>query len=94
VYRSLRRKKALRQEANKDSEVKIQFDFTSPYTPQQNGKIEQKFATLWLKARAQLNSAQLTCSEFWTQCANLSPQLGKIFITKDLKDTPYEEMHN
>jgi hypothetical protein len=39
----------LQQEADKDSESKTLFEFTSPYTPQQNGKIERKFATFWGK---------------------------------------------
>jgi hypothetical protein len=30
--------KALQQKADKDSEIKIPFEFTSPYTPQQNRK--------------------------------------------------------
>jgi hypothetical protein len=40
-------------EAYTDSEIKFQFEFTSPYTPHQNGKIECKFATLWGKVCAQ-----------------------------------------
>jgi hypothetical protein len=67
--------KTLQQEADKDSEIKLQFEFPSPYTPQQNGRIERKFATLWGKVRAQLNSAKLPWSlrnKLCAQCANLS----------------------
>jgi hypothetical protein len=89
--------KILPQDANKDPELKLQFEFTSPYTPQQNGKIERKFATIWGKVRAQLNSAKLPWvpqNKLWAQCAKLSTQLENISIPEDLKTTPYEKMHN
>jgi hypothetical protein len=35
----------------------IKFEYTAPNTPQQNGKIEQKFATLYGKIRSVLNAA-------------------------------------
>ena len=33
----------------------IEFELTSPGTPQQNGRVERKFATLFGYARAMLN---------------------------------------
>jgi hypothetical protein len=32
-------------------------EFTSPYTPEQNGKVERSFASLWGRTRAILNEA-------------------------------------
>jgi hypothetical protein len=32
--------------------IKVKFDFTAPDTPQQNGKVECKFATLYGKVHA------------------------------------------
>jgi hypothetical protein len=33
------------------------MEFTAPQTPQENGKVERAFATLWGRAKAMLNSA-------------------------------------
>ena len=35
----------------------IKFEFTAPYTPQQNGVVEIEFATLYERVRAMLNGA-------------------------------------
>jgi hypothetical protein len=37
--------------------VKVQMEFTAPNTPQENGKVERAFATLWGRTRAMLNNA-------------------------------------
>ena len=37
----------------------IQFEFTSPHTPQLNGRVDCKFATITSGVRASLNVAQL-----------------------------------
>jgi hypothetical protein len=37
----------------------IQFEYTGPGTPQFNGRVERKFATLYSKVRAMLNGAKL-----------------------------------
>ena len=35
------------------------IEYTAPYTPQQNGKVEQAFPTLFSRARASCNRAKL-----------------------------------
>ena len=40
-----------------DIKMKIKFEYTSPRTPQQNGQIERKFATLYGRVRAMFISA-------------------------------------
>ena len=37
--------------------VNVQIKFTAPNTPQQNGKVERSFATLWGRVRAMLNNS-------------------------------------
>jgi hypothetical protein len=38
----------------------LQFEFTAPGTPpQENGKVEKAFATLWGRTRAMINQDQL-----------------------------------
>jgi transposase InsO family protein len=51
--------KAFQATLNEDMPYEIQFEFTAPYTPQQNGRIERKFATLYGKIRALTTAAQL-----------------------------------
>ena len=38
----------------------IKFEYTSPNSPQFNGRVERKFATLYSRVRANLNGAKLT----------------------------------
>jgi transposase InsO family protein len=42
------------------SEFNIKFEFTAPGTPQQYGKVERAFATLFGKTRSMLNTARIT----------------------------------
>jgi hypothetical protein len=35
----------------------IQFEYSGPKTPQRNGRVEQKFQTLYGRVRAMLNGA-------------------------------------
>jgi transposase InsO family protein len=89
--------RAFKENAEKENLLNINWEFTAANTPQQNGKIERKFATLWGKVRAILNSAKLPWSlryKLWAQCANLSTQLENILISKYMTSSPYEKMHN
>jgi hypothetical protein len=40
--------------------MRCKFEFTAPASPQQNGKIERKFAPLYGRGRAILNCAEFT----------------------------------
>jgi Reverse transcriptase (RNA-dependent DNA polymerase) len=74
----------------------IQFEYTAPFTPQQNGKIERKFATLWSKVRAMLNSAKLPWGlrhRLWAQCAQLATKLENILVTSTQTKSPYFMLH-
>jgi hypothetical protein len=74
-----------------DTDFNPIFEFTAPYTPQQNGKIERKFATLWGKVRAMLNAAKLPWNlrnRLWAQCANLATRLENILVNNNT--TPYK----
>jgi hypothetical protein len=50
----------------------VKFEFSSPQTPQRNGKVERKFQTFFGRIRAMLNSSgvkdQLR-SGVWAECA-------------------------
>ena len=50
----------------------INFEYTAVNTPQQNGRVERKFATLYGRVRAMLNSARLSKKlrgVLWAECA-------------------------
>ena len=83
--------KTLRKAIKEDPQLSIQFEFVAPYTPQQNGKVERKFATLYGKVRAMLNWAQVTPylrNKLWAQCANTATQLNNILCVKGGSKTP------
>jgi transposase InsO family protein len=68
------------------SNYNINFEITAPGTPQQNGKVERAFATLYGKTRSMLNSARLTTTfrqGLWASCAScasLAVQLENIIL--------------
>ena len=76
--------------------VNINFEFIAPYTPEMNGKIERKFATLYGKARSMLNAARLPHNlrvGLWAQCAKIASQLENIIVSKEDELSPAEKMY-
>jgi hypothetical protein len=63
----------------------IQFEFTAPYTPEQNGIVERAFATLYGRVRAMLYASAIP-SEYrdglWTECASTATYLDTILWKK------------
>ena len=59
----------------------IQPEFTAPNTPQQNGVVEQSFATVKAKALAMLEAANFTdsiCNKLWAEATNTATYLSNI----------------
>ena len=72
---------ALQRECEKAG-LGIQFEFTAPGTPQQNGRVEQKFATLWGRVRAMLEGVQLSKAQhrvMWSEAANTATNFETYF---------------
>ena len=85
--------RSLQELVRQDHNLSVKFEFTAPYTPQQNGKIERKFATLYGKIRAMLNWARLTPylrKKLWAQCANTATKLENIIVKNESRFTSYE----
>jgi hypothetical protein len=64
--------KTLKDEIDANATLSVELEFTAPYTPGQNGGVEQKIATLLGKVRSMLNRAPLTEAlrkSLWAQCA-------------------------
>ena len=76
----------------------IQFEFTAPNTPQQNGRVERKFATLYGKIRSLMNAANLPkvlCQSLWAHAALLVTQLENILSDNSNKSSSVKRFgHN
>ena len=57
----------------------ITFEYTTPGTPQQNGRIERKFATLYGRVRAMLKEVGGTFKKkLWAEPANTATDLDNM----------------
>jgi hypothetical protein len=90
--------KSLKDEINADATLSVESEFTAPYTPEQNGGVEQKIATLFGKVRSMLNGACLTkvlSNGLWAQCAETATHLENILTSltgqKNASDKFYSE---
>jgi hypothetical protein len=64
----------------------IQFEYTAPGTLQQNGKVEQKFTTLYARERAMLNHTRLTETlrkGLWAEAAATATLIENVLVTKN-----------
>ena len=71
----------------------IQFELTGPGTPQHNGKVERKFATLFGFARAMMNYCGIEKNfrrGLWTEAAMMAVQIHNILIKNYATKTPSE----
>jgi transposase InsO family protein len=71
----------------------INFEFSGPRTPQQNGKVEGKFQTFFGRIRAMLNSAGFTKdlrSGVWAECSMTVTFLSNITSIKNKTICPHQ----
>jgi transposase InsO family protein len=71
----------------------ITFEYTAPNTPQQNGKVERAFATLYGRVRAMLNQASLTSKmrgDIWTEAASTATKLENAISSENAGKSPHE----
>jgi hypothetical protein len=68
----------------------IKHEFSSPYTPQQNGVAERKNRTLLDMARTMLDEYQ-TSDRFWVEVVNTACYaINQLYLHRILKKTSYE----
>jgi transposase InsO family protein len=68
----------------------IKHEFSTPYTPQQNGMAERKNCTLIKMARTMLDEYK-TVNRFWVEAINMACHATNcIYLHKLLKKTSYE----
>jgi hypothetical protein len=75
----------------------IQFEYTSPGTPQYNGHVERKFATLYGKIRSVLNAIQVPqdlrkC--LWAEAANWVTNVENCLVTETKLTPSYTQFYN
>jgi transposase InsO family protein len=74
-------------------EEAIKHEFSSPYTPQQNGVVERKNRTLLDMARTMLDEYK-TPDRFWAEAINTaSYSINRLYLHRILKKTSYEPPH-
>jgi transposase InsO family protein len=68
----------------------INHEFSSTYTPQQNGVVERKNKTLITLARAMLDDYGIS-QRFWGEATNTACHAStQVYLHRFLKKTPYE----
>jgi hypothetical protein len=68
----------------------IKHEFSSPYTPQQNGVVERKNRTILDMARTMLNEYK-TSDRFWAEAVNTACYaINRLYLHRILKKTSYE----
>jgi hypothetical protein len=68
----------------------IKHEFSSPYTPQQNGVVERKNRTLLDMARTMLDEYK-TPNRFWAEAINTACySINRLYLHRILKKTSYE----
>jgi transposase InsO family protein len=68
----------------------IKHEFSSPYTPQQNGVVDRKNRTLMDMARAMLEEYK-TSNQFWVKAINTACySINRLYLHRILKKTSYE----
>jgi len=88
--------KALEQECLRLG-LDIQFEYTAPGTPQQNGVVERFFPSLMGRARAMMSGAGFTKrmrALMWCEAASTATKLSNIIVKTNETTSAYEKFYN
>ena len=80
-----------------DEKLGITFEYTAPDTPQHNGRVERKFATLYGRMRAMLNAAGLEATlrkGVWAECGNAATRNENLSISTRNQKPAWERFFN
>ena len=72
----------------------ITMEYTAPYTPQQNGRVERKLNVIWQRALTMMVNANMTRSaqnDFWAEAASCAAYLENLTIKKGRNRCALEE---
>ncbi len=82
------------QQNTKKEGLGLNFEFTAHVTPQQNGRVKCKFATLFRRVWLMLNLAGLVGTSkdlhkgLWAECADTTTKMENVVVKSD-KEPPY-----
>ena len=84
------------EEKAKELGLGIKFEYTAPNTPQQNGVVERKFATLYGRVRTMFADCEMDSETkirkgLWTECANTATKNENISV-RDV-NPPFTKFH-
>ena len=82
------------EKASKREGMGLKFEYTAPGTPQQNGRAERKFQTLYGRVRAMLIGSgiqQPLRNSFWAEAVNTATELDGILVAQGQKMSPYQK---
>ena len=69
------------------------FEYTAPGTPQQNGRVERKFATLFVRVRAMLRGSGISNSDLrkklWCEAAHTATTLDNVLMPQSARNTSH-----
>ena len=75
----------------------VRFEYTSVGTPQQNGRVERKFATLYGQIRSMMIDADVEeelRQKLWAEAANMAADFDNILVTNKNNKNAYELFYN
>ena len=84
------------EEACVEQGLGTKFEYTAVGTPQQNGRVERKFATLYGRVRSMMIEAGIKeklRQKLWAEAANMSVDLDNILVTKRDEENAYERFY-
>jgi hypothetical protein len=85
--------KSLQNKINTTPDFIIHFEYTAPYTPEQNGTIERKFQTLYGKTRSMMNACHLPIYLREKLRAHTA-HLATLLVKNHKEKAPYEFWYN
>ena len=80
-----------------DQDLGVRFEYTAVGTPQQNGRVERKFATLYGRIRSMMIDAGIEeelRQKLWAEAANMAADLDNILVTTKNNKNVYELFYN
>lgn len=86
---------SLQKECEKQG-LGVTFEFTARSTPQQNGKVERWFATLYNSLRAMMISAgfeEARRNELWTEAAATVTKISNVLVSKGDEMCSYQKFY-
>ena len=70
----------------------VRLEFSAPYTPQENGKVERNWGTITPMARCLLEQSGLE-KEYWPYALNMASEIKKFCFHSGIQKTPFEAMY-